>query len=402
MAEYVEQQCEASVEAPQSHAVDPHVSTTTEGEGVVARLHRVPLVASLLNRVGGTYGAVRAWGGVVGATCKVAETGFYVATSVASTSVWPVAWALKPQLAMAGCLVVKGVDFLETKLPSLLHSSNHEVVESGEIPAASSALGSVAGAIASVLSGTVSASRSLLGSRLGQLGPMLMSGVDCVLCRTEEYIGCYLKGRGHDDGKAPEAEAAYPRKDSHPVVRVALLAGRVTRGLYDLCARRASDIHNSCVGFEQQEPSDADSQKRTIKIPLLLSKALVPVSWLTRRSLAVAKSMCTAVVNRAYDHAINNSSLNWVMRTLGLCKASPCRLDAREDRDVAEGLRLASDDGGAAQGEGQGHPQALRETGSQGGRLAPIAQDPDCFPLQPGWQQHHHHLQQPHSPDGAF
>ncbi|XP_078737034.1 uncharacterized protein LOC144950800 [Lampetra fluviatilis] len=397
MAEYVEQQCEASVEVPQSHAVNPHITTTEEG--VVARLHRVPLVASLLDRVGGTYGAVRARGGVVGAACKVAETGVSVATTVASTTAWPVAWALKPQLVVASRLAVRGVDFLETKL-SLLHPSDKEV-ESGEIPAASSALGSVAGAVASVLSGAVSASRSLLGGRLGQLGPRLLSGVDCVLCRTEEYVGCYLKGQGHDGGMAPEAEAVYHGKDSHPVVRVALLAGRVTRGLYDLCARRASAMHHSCVGFEQQEPSDAASQKCTIKIPLLLSKALVPVGWLARRSLAVAKSMCTAVVNRAYDHAINNSSLNWVMRTLGLCKASPCRLGAREDGgDVAEAPRLASDDGGAAQGEGQGHPHALRETGSQVGCLAPIAQDPDCFSLQPGWR--HHHLQQPHSPDGAF
>ncbi|XP_027441826.1 perilipin-3 isoform X4 [Zalophus californianus] len=180
---------------------------------VVDRVASMPLISSTCNMVSAAYTSTKGSHPHVKTVCDAAEKGVKTLTAAAVSGAQPILSKLEPQIASASEYAHRGLDKLEENLPILQQHTEQvlagtkELVSSkvsGAREAVSSAKDTVAtrvteavdvtrGAMQTGVDATksvvTSGVQSVMGSRVGQ---MVLSGVDTVLGKSEEWVDNHL------------------------------------------------------------------------------------------------------------------------------------------------------------------------------------------------------------------
>ncbi|XP_027441828.1 perilipin-3 isoform X6 [Zalophus californianus] len=189
------------------------VKLGTHGPSVVDRVASMPLISSTCNMVSAAYTSTKGSHPHVKTVCDAAEKGVKTLTAAAVSGAQPILSKLEPQIASASEYAHRGLDKLEENLPILQQHTEQvlagtkELVSSkvsGAREAVSSAKDTVAtrvteavdvtrGAMQTGVDATksvvTSGVQSVMGSRVGQ---MVLSGVDTVLGKSEEWVDNHL------------------------------------------------------------------------------------------------------------------------------------------------------------------------------------------------------------------
>ncbi|XP_004395375.1 PREDICTED: perilipin-3 isoform X3 [Odobenus rosmarus divergens] len=173
---------------------------------VVDRVASMPLISSTCNMVSAAYTSTKGSHPHVKTVCDAAEKGVKTLTAAAVSGAQPILSKLEPQITSASEYAHRGLDKLEENLP-ILQQHTEKLVSSrvsGAREAVSSAKDTVATRVTEVVDVTrgamqtgvdatksvvTSGVQSVMGSRVGQ---MVLSGVDTVLGKSEEWVDNHL------------------------------------------------------------------------------------------------------------------------------------------------------------------------------------------------------------------
>ncbi|XP_025717181.1 perilipin-3 isoform X2 [Callorhinus ursinus] len=180
---------------------------------VVDRVASMPLISSTCNMVSAAYTSTKGSHPHVKTVCDAAEKGVKTLTAAAVSGAQPILSKLEPQIASASEYAHRGLDKLEENLPILQQHTEQVLADTKELvsskvsgarEAVSSAKDTVAtrvteavdvtrGAMQTGVDATksvvTSGVQSVMGSRVGQ---MVLSGVDTVLGKSEEWVDNHL------------------------------------------------------------------------------------------------------------------------------------------------------------------------------------------------------------------
>ncbi|KAM9688805.1 perilipin-3 isoform 1-T1 [Trichechus inunguis] len=184
---------------------------------VVDRVANMPLISSTCDMVSAAYASTKENYPHIKSVCDVAEKGVKTLTAAAVSGAQPILSKLEPQLASASEYAHKGLDKLEENLPILQKPPEKVLADTKELISStmsgaremvsntvSNAKDTVATRVTEavdVTRGTVQSSvdmtksvvtsgvHSVMESRMGQ---MVLSGVDTVLGRSEEWVDNHL------------------------------------------------------------------------------------------------------------------------------------------------------------------------------------------------------------------
>ncbi|CAK7292643.1 PLIN3 [Vulpes lagopus] len=198
-------------------------STQVTGEepvqqpSVVERVANMPLISSTCHMVSAAYTSTKESHPHVKTMCDVAEKGVKTLTAAAVSGAQPILSKLEPQIASASEYAHRGLDKLEGNLPILQQHTEKVLADTKELvsskvsgarEAVSSTVSSAKDTVASRVTEAVDVTRgavqtgvdatksvvtsgvqSVMGSRVGQ---MVLSGVDAVLGKSEEWVDNHL------------------------------------------------------------------------------------------------------------------------------------------------------------------------------------------------------------------
>lgn len=198
-------------------------STQVTGEepvqqpSVVERVANMPLISSTCNMVSAAYTSTKESHPHVKTVCDAAEKGVKTLTAAAVSGAQPILSKLEPQIASASEYAHRGLDKLEGNLPILQQHTEKVLADTKELvsskvsgarEAVSSTVSSAKDTVASRVTEAVDVTRgavqtgvdatksvvtsgvqSVMGSRVGQ---MVLSGVDAVLGKSEEWVDNHL------------------------------------------------------------------------------------------------------------------------------------------------------------------------------------------------------------------
>lgn len=180
---------------------------------VVDRVANMPLISSTCDMVSAAYASTKDSHPHVKTVCDAAEKGVRTLTAAAVSGAQPILSKLEPQIASASELAHRGLDKLEENLPILQQPTEKVLADTKELVSSkvsgaremvasakdtvttrvSEAVGATRGAVQSSVDKTKSAVtggvQSVMGSRMGQ---MVLSGVDTVLGKSEEWVDNHL------------------------------------------------------------------------------------------------------------------------------------------------------------------------------------------------------------------
>ncbi|XP_019508895.1 PREDICTED: perilipin-3 isoform X2 [Hipposideros armiger] len=198
-------------EAPASTPVS--AEEPVQQPSVVDRVANMPLVNSTCNMVSAAYTSTKENHPHVKTICDVAEKGVKTLTAAAVSGAQPILSKLEPQIATASEYAHKGLDKLEENLPILQQQTEKVLADtkelvSSKVSGAREAVSSAKDTVTTRVTGAVDVTRgamqsgmdmtksmvtsgvqSVMGSRVGQ---MVLSGVDTVLGKSEEWMDNHL------------------------------------------------------------------------------------------------------------------------------------------------------------------------------------------------------------------
>uniref|UniRef100_A0A8C0PB93 Perilipin n=1 Tax=Canis lupus familiaris TaxID=9615 RepID=A0A8C0PB93_CANLF len=178
-----------------------------EPPSVVERVANMPLISSTCNMVSAAYTSTKESHPHVKTMCDAAEKGVKTLTAAAVSGAQPILSKLEPQIASASEYAHRGLDKLEGNLPILQQHTEKVLADTKELvsskvsgarEAVSSTVSSAKDTVASRVtesgvdatkSVVTSGVQSVMGSRVGQ---MVLSGVDAVLGKSEEWVDNHL------------------------------------------------------------------------------------------------------------------------------------------------------------------------------------------------------------------
>ncbi|XP_036624357.1 perilipin-3 isoform X2 [Trichosurus vulpecula] len=200
----------------ESGANDPAAGEPVQ-QSVVNRVVSMPLVSSTCDMVSAAYESTKENYPYVKSVCDLAEQGAKTLAAAAVSGAQPLLSKLEPQIASASEYAHKGLDKLEEKLPILQQPSEKVIADTKELvslkvtgakDAVSSTVLGAKDAMASRVTEAVDMTRgavqsgvdmtksmmtnsvnTVMGSKVGQ---MVLSGVDTVLGKSEEWVDNYL------------------------------------------------------------------------------------------------------------------------------------------------------------------------------------------------------------------
>ncbi|XP_027706791.1 perilipin-3 isoform X2 [Vombatus ursinus] len=186
-------------------------------QSVVNRVVSMPLVSSTCDMVSAAYESTKENHPYVKSVCGLAEQGAKTLAAAAVSGAQPILSKLEPQIASASEYAHKGLDKLEEKLPILQQPSEKVIADTKELvsskvtgakDAVSSTVLGAKDAVASRVTEAVDMTRgavrsgvdvtksmvtssvnTVMGSKVGQ---MVLSGMDTVLGKSEEWVDNYL------------------------------------------------------------------------------------------------------------------------------------------------------------------------------------------------------------------
>ncbi|KAM5239316.1 perilipin-3 isoform 2-T2 [Ctenodactylus gundi] len=232
---------------------------------VVARVASLPLIGSTCDAVSAAYASTKESHPCLRTVCDVAETGVRTLTAAAVSGAQPLLSRLEPQLASASEYVHRGLDKLEERLPTLQQPTEKVLADTKELVSSkvseardmvSHTVSSAKDSVATCVTGAVDITRgavqsgvdmtksavnssvhSVLGSRMGQ---MVLSGVDTVLGKSEEWADNHLPLTDTELARlAASAEGADPasvqqqRRQQSYFVRLGSLSERLRQRAYE-------------------------------------------------------------------------------------------------------------------------------------------------------------------------
>uniref|UniRef100_A0A8C3WYR9 Perilipin n=1 Tax=Catagonus wagneri TaxID=51154 RepID=A0A8C3WYR9_9CETA len=184
---------------------------------VVDRVARMPLISSTCHMVSAAYTCTKESHPHIKTVCDAAEKGVKTLTAAAVSGAQPILSKLEPQLTSASEYAHRGLDKLEETLPILQQPSDKVLADTKELvsskvsearEAVSNTVSSAKDTVASRVTEAVDMTRgavqsgvdmtksmvtssvhSVMGSRVGQ---MVLSGVDTVLGKSEEWVDNHL------------------------------------------------------------------------------------------------------------------------------------------------------------------------------------------------------------------
>lgn len=184
---------------------------------VVDRVAQMPLISTTCNMVSAAYTSTKESHPHVKTVCDAAEKGVKTLTAAAVSGAQPILSKLEPQIASASEYAHRGLDKLEENLPILQQQTEKVLADTKELvsskvsgarDAMSSTVSSAKDAVAARVTEAADVTRgamqsgvdmtksvvasgvhSVMGSRVGQ---MVLSGVDTVLGRSEEWVDNHL------------------------------------------------------------------------------------------------------------------------------------------------------------------------------------------------------------------
>ncbi|XP_072457967.1 perilipin-3 isoform X1 [Notamacropus eugenii] len=201
--------------------VESRTSVPAAGEpvqqSVVNRVVSMPLVSSTCDMVSAAYESTKENYPYIKSVCDLAEQGAKTLAAAAVSGAQPLLSKLEPQIASASEYAHKGLDKLEEKLP-ILHQPSEKVIAdtkelvSSKVTGAKDAVSSTVlgakdamanrvteavdmtrGAVQSGVDMTKSVMTSSVNTVMGsKVGQMVLSGVDTVLGKSEEWVDNYL------------------------------------------------------------------------------------------------------------------------------------------------------------------------------------------------------------------
>ncbi|KAK2491765.1 hypothetical protein MC885_011403 [Smutsia gigantea] len=207
---------EAEATADEAEATaDTQVTTAEEPvqqPSVVDRVANMPLISSTCSMVSAAYTSTKESHPHVKTVCDAAEKGVKTLTAAAISGAQPILSKLEPQITSAGEYAHRGLDKLEENLPVLQQQTEKVLTDTKELVSAKASgareavTNTVAGAkdtVATRVTEVVDMTRgavqsgvdmtksmvtsgihSVMGSHMGQ---MVLSGVDTVLSKSEEW-----------------------------------------------------------------------------------------------------------------------------------------------------------------------------------------------------------------------
>ncbi|XP_074240865.1 perilipin-3 isoform X1 [Saimiri boliviensis] len=209
----------SAAETMSANGAEADASTqVTAGEpvqqpSVVDRVANMPLISSTCDMVSAAYASTKDSHPHVKTVCDAAEKGVRTLTAAAVSGAQPILSKLEPQIASASELAHRGLDKLEENLPILQQPTEKVLADTKELVSSkvsgaremvasakdtvstrvSEAVGATRGAVQSSVDKTKSVVtggvQSVMGSRVGQ---MVLSGVDTVLGKSEEWVDNHL------------------------------------------------------------------------------------------------------------------------------------------------------------------------------------------------------------------
>ncbi|XP_045660277.1 perilipin-3 isoform X4 [Ursus americanus] len=184
---------------------------------VVDRVAGMPLISSTCNMVSAAYASTKESHPHVKTVCDAAEKGVKTLTAAAVSGAQPILSKLEPQITSASEYAHRGLDKLEENLPILQQHTEKVLADTKELvsskvsgarEAMSSTVSSAKDTVATRVTEAVDVTRgavqtgvdatksmvtsgvqSVMGSRVGQ---MVLSGVDTVLGKSEEWVDNHL------------------------------------------------------------------------------------------------------------------------------------------------------------------------------------------------------------------
>ncbi|KAM7141557.1 perilipin-3 isoform 3-T4 [Molossus nigricans] len=181
------------------------------------RVASMPLISSTCNMVSAAYTSTKESYPHVKTVCDVAEKGMKTLTAAAISGAQPILSKLEPQITSASEYAHRGLDKLEENLPILQQQSGKVLADTKELmsskvsgarEAVSNTMSSAKDTVATRMTEAVDVTRgavqsgvdmtksvvtnsvhSVMGSRVGQ---MVLSGVDTVLGKSEEWVDNHL------------------------------------------------------------------------------------------------------------------------------------------------------------------------------------------------------------------
>ncbi|DAA27812.1 perilipin-3 isoform X1 [Bos taurus] len=232
---------------------------------VVDRVAGMPLISSTCNMVTAAYTSTKESYPHVKTVCDAAEKGVKTLTAAAVSGAQPILSKLEPQLTSASEYAHRGLDKLEENLPILQQppekvlADTKELVSSkvsGARQAVSSTVSSAKDTVASRVTEAVDVTRgavqsgvdltksmvtsgvhSVVGSRVGQ---MVLSGVDTVLGKSEEWVDNHLPMTDAELARLATslegfdiASVAQQRQEQSYFVRLGSLSERLRQRAYE-------------------------------------------------------------------------------------------------------------------------------------------------------------------------
>uniref|UniRef100_G1RSI5 Perilipin n=1 Tax=Nomascus leucogenys TaxID=61853 RepID=G1RSI5_NOMLE len=198
---------------------------------VVDRVASMPLISSTCDMVSAAYASTKESYPHVKTVCDVAEKGVRTLTAAAVSGAQPILSKLEPQIASASEYAHRGLDKLEENLPVLQQPTEKVLADtkelvSSKVSGAREMVSSAKDTVATRVSEAVDATRgavqsgvdktksvvtggvqSVMGSRVGQ---MVLSGVDTVLGKSEEWVDNHLPLTDAELGKCGQRAALGP------------------------------------------------------------------------------------------------------------------------------------------------------------------------------------------------
>nr|KAF6349705.1 perilipin 3 [Myotis myotis] len=180
---------------------------------VVDRVANMPLISTTCNMVSAAYTSTKESHPHVKTVCDAAEKGVKTLTAAAVSGAQPILTKLEPQITSASEYAHRGLDKLEENLPILQQQTGKVLADtkelvSSKVTGAREAVASAKDTVATRVTEAVDVTReavqsgvdktksvvtssvqSVMGSRMGQ---MVLSGVDTVLGKSEEWMDNHL------------------------------------------------------------------------------------------------------------------------------------------------------------------------------------------------------------------
>ncbi|XP_062967004.1 perilipin-3 isoform X1 [Cynocephalus volans] len=184
---------------------------------VVDRVANIPLISSTCDMVSAAYASTKESHPHVKTVCDVAEKGVRTLTAAAVSGAQPILSKLEPQIVSASEYAHRGLDKLEESLPVLQQPTEKVLADTKELVSSkvsgaremvSNTVSSAKDTVATRVTEAVDATRgavqsgvdmtksvvtsgvhSVMGSHVGQ---MVLSGVDTVLGKSEEWVDNHL------------------------------------------------------------------------------------------------------------------------------------------------------------------------------------------------------------------